>query len=69
MPRSPGFRRSEKPSLPFIQLRQYRRIALPELPKRIFIDHPQSYDASQSQGILAPLLSGQNRFGYCLTGP
>ena len=28
MPRRPGFRRSEKPSLPFIQLRQYRCIAL-----------------------------------------
>jgi hypothetical protein len=37
MPRRPGFRRSEKPPLPFIQLRQYRGIALLKLSERIFI--------------------------------
>ena len=30
MPRRPGLRRGKKPSLPFIQLRQYRQIALPQ---------------------------------------
>ena len=34
MPRRPRFRRSEKPPLPFIKLRQYRRIALLELLER-----------------------------------
>ena len=33
-----GFRRSEKPPLPFVEMRQHRRVALLE---RIFIDHPQ----------------------------
>src|SRR6202142_1001654 len=51
MPRRPGFRRSEKPPLPFIQLRQYRCIALLELSKRIFINHPQNYDAPPPRGI------------------
>jgi hypothetical protein len=32
------FRRSEKPPLPFVEMRQHRRVALLE---RIFIDHPQ----------------------------
>src|SRR5208283_580150 len=68
-PRSPGFRRGEKPSLSFIQLRQYRCIALLELLERIFINHPQSYDAPPPQGIPAASLSGQNRFSYSLTNP
>ncbi len=50
MPRRPGLRRREKPSLSFIPLRQYRGIAPRELSQRIFIDHPQSYDAPQPQG-------------------
>ena len=33
-----GFRRSEKPPLPFVEMRQHRRVALLE---KIFIDHPQ----------------------------
>ena len=33
-----GFRRSEKPPLPFVEMRQHRRVALLE---RILIDHPQ----------------------------
>jgi hypothetical protein len=45
MPRRPGFRRGKKPSLPFIQSRQYRRIALPQLLERIFVDHPKRYAA------------------------
>ena len=68
-PRRPGFRRREKPSLSFIQLRQYRCIALPELLERIFINHPQNYDAPRPRGIPATSLSAQNRFGYCLTSP
>src|SRR5208283_2690382 len=69
MPCRPGFRRSEKPSLPFIQLRQYRCIALLELLERIFINHPQNYDAPRPRGIPATSLSAQNRFSYCLTSP
>ena len=70
MPRRPGFRRGEKPSLPFIQLRQYRCIALLEPLERIFVNHPRNYDdAPRPQGIPAPSLSAKNRFNYCLTGP
>src|ERR1700751_1269066 len=69
MPCRPGFRRSEKPSLPFIQLRQYRCIALPELLERIFINHPQTYDAPRPRGIPATSLLAQNRFSYSLTSP
>ena len=67
MPRRPRFRRSEKPPLPFIKLRQYRRIALLELLEKIFINHPQNYDTPRPQGIPATSLSAQNRFSYCLT--
>ena len=66
MPRRPGFRRSKKPSLPFIQLRQYRCIALPQLLERIFINHPQNYDAPRPPGIPATSLSARNRFSYWL---
>ncbi len=69
MARGPGFHRSENPPLPFIQLRQYRRIALLELLERTFIDHPQNYDARRRQGIPTPCLYAQTRFSYCLTGP
>ena len=69
MPCRPGFRRSEKPSLPFIQLRQYRCIALPELLEKIFINHPQNYDAPRPRGIPATSLSAQNQFSYSLTSP
>ena len=69
MPRRPGFRRSKKPSLPFIQLRQYRCIALPQLLERIFINHPQNYDAPRPPGIPATSLSARNQFSYWLTGP
>jgi hypothetical protein len=55
--------------LPFIQLRQYRCIALPELLERIFINHPQNYDAPRPRGIPATSLSAQNRFSYSLTSP
>jgi hypothetical protein len=51
MTRRPSFRCSKKPSLPLIQLRQYRPIALPELLERIFIDHPQCYDVARPRGI------------------
>src|SRR5208337_1857027 len=68
-PRRSSFRRSEKPSLPFIQLRQYRCIARAEFLERIFINHPQSYDAPPPQGIPAASLSGHNRFSYSLTNP
>src|SRR5208283_4798033 len=69
MPRRPSFRRGKKPSLPFIQLRQYRRIALPQLLERIFVDHPKRYDAPPSKGIPATSSSAQNRFSYWLTSP
>jgi hypothetical protein len=45
-------------------MRQYRRLALA---KRIFIDHPQRYDAALRSGIpLRPCQ--QSRFSYSLTG-
>src|SRR5271165_5575161 len=69
MPRRPSFRRGKKPSLPFIQLRQYRRIALPQLLERIFVDHPKRYDAPPPKGIPATSSSAQNRFSYWLTSP
>jgi len=37
--------------------------------ERIFINHPQSYDAPPPQGIPAASLSGHNRFSYSLTNP
>jgi hypothetical protein len=51
IPRGLGFRGSEKPPLPFIEMRQDRRVALLE---RIFIDHPQNYDAPRRHGIPLP---------------
>src|SRR3954464_10521511 len=48
MPRGLGFRGSEKAPLSFVEMRQDRRVALLE---RIFIDHPQNYDAPRRQGI------------------
>ena len=51
IPRGLGFRGSEKPPLPFIEMRQDRRVALLE---RIFIDHPQNYDTPRRYGIPLP---------------
>jgi hypothetical protein len=40
-----------------------------ELLERVFINHPQNYDAPRPTGIPATSLSAQNRFSYCLTSP
>jgi hypothetical protein len=51
-----GFRRSEKPPLPFVEMRQHRRIALLE---RIFIDHPQGLRRERGRGLrIAQELAG-----------
>jgi hypothetical protein len=43
-----GFGSGKKEPLPFVKMRQYRCLALA---KRIFIDHPQRYDAGLRWGI------------------
>ena len=43
-----GFRGGEQTPLTFIEMRQHRRLALLE---RIFVNHPQRYDAAHSPGI------------------
>ena len=67
MPCRPGFRRSEKPSLPFIQLRQYRCIALLELLGESSSIIPKT-TTRHDREIPATSLS-QNHFSYSLTSP
>ena len=69
MPRRPGFRRSEKPSLPFIQLRQYRCIALLELLERVLYQSSPKLRRATTAGNPRYLTVGPNRFSYCLTSP
>jgi hypothetical protein len=64
MARSPGFRSGEQTPLTFVEMRQHRRLALPQ---RIFVNHPVTLRRRATAGnpISVPL---KNRFSYSLTG-
>ena len=65
--RRPGFRRSKKPSLPFVQLRQYRCIALPQLSEKSSSIIPKATTRQDRRESPPPHCRPRTNSSYCLT--